>query len=147
MLILIYQTTRRHSQKILNLIFVAMRISHLMYDTLVLRQMRSVVFWVVTLCSSEKARRFGRTPHQKQAVSWAHLSAYFRWILPWLTLRPWRWWRYVPPKRRSLSEEYGVTTQIVPSQSKPWESQLHDKETFALDAIHNTSLMKFDFMI
>jgi hypothetical protein len=45
-------------------------------------------------CSSEKA----------------HLTASFP-FLAWLTLRSWRWRRYVPPKRRTVSEIHCVTTQ------------------------------------
>jgi hypothetical protein len=32
-------------------------------------------------------------------------------FLAWLTLRPWRWRWYVPPKRRALYELHGVRTQ------------------------------------
>jgi hypothetical protein len=57
---------------------------------------------VATSCSSEKPRRFGG----KRIA-----SACFRWFLAWLTLPPWRWRRYVPPKRRALCELNGVTSQ------------------------------------
>jgi hypothetical protein len=30
----------------------------------------------------------------------------------WFTLQPWRWWRYVPQKRRGPSELHGITTRI-----------------------------------
>jgi hypothetical protein len=33
----------------------------------------------------------------------AKLSAYYCWFPAWVTLRPWRWKRYVPPKHRGIS--------------------------------------------
>jgi hypothetical protein len=36
------------------------------------------------------------------------------WILAWLTLRPWRWRRHVPPKRRLSSNGlHGVISQKI----------------------------------
>jgi hypothetical protein len=35
----------------------------------------------------------------------------FCWFCADLTPLPWRWRRYVPPKRRALAELHGITTQ------------------------------------
>jgi hypothetical protein len=49
----------------------------------------------------------------------------FCWFLAWLTLRPWWWRRYVPPKHRWTSIELsGVTTQKIDLQSQLWEPQI-----------------------
>jgi hypothetical protein len=39
------------------------------------------------------------------------------WILVWFTLWSCRWWRYVTPKRRVLSEVQGLTTheRVLPN--------------------------------
>jgi hypothetical protein len=65
----------------------------------------------VTLCNSGNTRRFVGTYHlhpqgnrQKQATRWAQIAAHFCWL-------PWRWRRYVPPKRRASSKLHGVRTQ------------------------------------
>jgi hypothetical protein len=82
---------------------------------------KCTVSWDVTPCSLEIARRFGGTcrlhlqgrrvnearNQQDQAASWAELC----WFLAWPALRPWRWRRNVPQKRRAVSELHGVTTQ------------------------------------
>jgi hypothetical protein len=39
----------------------------------------------------------------------AQLAFCFCWFLAWLTLRPWRWRLYVPPKRRNFSNKDGHT--------------------------------------
>jgi hypothetical protein len=81
---------------------------------------KSAVFWVVTPCSSERTQRFGgiyllnlqgrRVRHarnqQKQTASYC-------WFLTWFTLRPWRWRRYVSPKRRVLSGLNGFATPKI----------------------------------
>jgi hypothetical protein len=69
--------------------------------------MKCMISWVVVPRSSEKARCFGGTYHlhfrgrrnqQNQPTS-------ISWLLDWLTLRPWRWRRMVPPKH-ILSSKY-----------------------------------------
>jgi hypothetical protein len=39
------------------------------------------------------------------------LVAYFYLFLIWLTFRPWRWRRYIPPTRRAVSEIHGIIAQ------------------------------------
>jgi hypothetical protein len=42
------------------------------------------------------------------------LSPAYWWFLTWLSLRPWRWRRYVPPKLRWIPTElHGVKTQPI----------------------------------
>jgi hypothetical protein len=67
--------------------------------------LKNTVFWVVPPCSSEAGRRFGGA----YSLHLHHVSFSY-WFLTWLTLRPWRWSWYVPPKRRAVSELHGVTT-------------------------------------
>jgi hypothetical protein len=77
--------------------------------------MKYTVLWVVTLCSSETAKRFWVTCRlnlQGRKASKATNQPDVCWFLDWLSFRPWRWRRYVPPKRRVLSELYGVTPQM-----------------------------------
>jgi hypothetical protein len=48
----------------------------------------------------------------------------FCWYLAWLTLRPWRWRRCIPPTRWAVSELHSVTTQEPP----PWWPQVSHKK-------------------
>jgi hypothetical protein len=78
--------------------------------------MKSTIFWDITLCSPLNVnRRFGGTYRlhlQGRRISWArnqqssacHLLSY--WFLTRLILRPWRWRRYIPPKRRLTFNDY-----------------------------------------
>jgi hypothetical protein len=65
--------------------------------------------------SLERASRFGGT-YRLHRQSWRVSQARSKLKraagvgLTWVALRPWRWRRYVPPKREALSELYGVTT-------------------------------------
>jgi hypothetical protein len=88
--------------------------------------MKCTDVWVKTLSSSEKAwclketYRFhlqGRTVSQarNQQMEAAQLAACFNWLLAWLTVRTWRWRRYVPPKGWPFSELHGITTQKTAS--------------------------------
>jgi hypothetical protein len=62
--------------------------------------LNSTVFWDITPCSPLKvSRSFGGTYHLNlQGGSARHLLS--RLFLSWFFLRPWRWRRYIPPKRR-----------------------------------------------
>jgi hypothetical protein len=83
--------------------------------------MKYVVFWVVTPCSSERAWRFGGTsPSSAGFLYWLTLWPWIRrqylppklqdvseiscfcWFLACLAFVHWRLGRYVPPKRRNL---------------------------------------------
>jgi hypothetical protein len=76
------------------------------------------VLCVATPCSPNRALLFGgiyRLHLQGGRVSQARnqqkLVTCFRSFLSWLTLWPRRWRWYVPPKRPSLADPHGVTTQ------------------------------------
>jgi hypothetical protein len=69
--------------------------------------MKSIIFWDMTPCSPLSCtRRFGGTYrlHFRVEEQFSKPSslplAYSR--VAWTILRPWRWWRYVPPKRLVL---------------------------------------------
>jgi hypothetical protein len=54
--------------------------------------------------SKTKTSRNQQEACGKQGWSWSpSLVVCFFWFLAWLTTRPWRWTRYVPPKRRTLT--------------------------------------------
>jgi hypothetical protein len=46
------------------------------------------------------------------------LSLVSYWLLAWLAVRSLRWRRYIPPKRRTLSELHGVTIQTTSRTGK-----------------------------
>jgi hypothetical protein len=68
-------------------------------------QMKSIIFWDVTPCSLLSCNRcFGGTYRLHLQVE-ENISWYY-------FLRPWRWRRYVPPKRLlQLNRLHGVTSQ------------------------------------
>jgi hypothetical protein len=70
--------------------------------------LKSTIFWDVTPCSPLKInRRFGG-----KYRSACHLLS--RWFLGLLIFRPWRWRRYVPPKRRlALTGLHCVMSQKI----------------------------------
>lgn len=68
----------------------------------------STAFWIVTLCSSQRDRRFGGNCCLYLHAWSSQLASCFCSFLPWLMHWPWRW--YVAPKRRTVSELHGVTT-------------------------------------
>jgi hypothetical protein len=81
--------------------------------------MKSIIFWDVMLCSPLSFnRRFGGTYrlHINQISSWRISACHLLGFL-WegnLYLRPWRWRRYVPPKRRlKLNGLHDVTSQKI----------------------------------
>jgi hypothetical protein len=56
-----------------------------------------------------QGRRISRPRYQSQSSAFHLLSS---WYLAWLILRPWRWRRYVPPKRRfTFNGLHGVISQ------------------------------------
>jgi hypothetical protein len=78
--------------------------------------MKSAVFWVVTPCSLERARRFGWTCrlHMQSKTIWeirTQLSACFCWFPASLSLRFWRWRGYVPPKLWVFSQLHCLQTR------------------------------------
>jgi hypothetical protein len=86
--------------------------------------MKSTIFWVVTKCSSVRPTFRGNiSPVDRwvcqariqlnHAAILAQISAYQFWFLAWVTLRPWRWKRYVLPKHRDISELRRVITQKI----------------------------------
>jgi hypothetical protein len=70
--------------------------------------MKSSIFWDITLRSPLKVnRRFGGIFRQGLLPS-------PRWFLAWLIIRPWRWRRNVPPKRRfTFNGLHGVIFQKI----------------------------------
>jgi hypothetical protein len=88
-----------------------------LFDVLIAVVVNSSISLDVTPCIPLKVnRRFGRTypssgsNEAKQKPTWkqpecpCHLiSSYF---LAWLILRPWRWRRHIPPKRRLTLNDY-----------------------------------------
>jgi hypothetical protein len=84
--------------------------------------MKSTAFWVVKPYSSETGRRFGQTYHfhlqgQKVCKAINQLAACSGSLHSWLDLWPWRWRRYVPPKRRP-SSNYMALQLIRPYSSE-----------------------------
>jgi hypothetical protein len=82
-----------------------------------LRSRRVLIFWDITPCSPSKfGRRFGgtyRLHFQGRRISRARNQRKGRWPAQ-LILRPWRWRRYVPPKRRlNFNRLHGVITQKI----------------------------------
>jgi hypothetical protein len=77
-------------------------------STNILYFLKSNIFWDITPCSPLKVnRRLGGTYR-----SVCHLLS--RWFLAELIRRPWRWRRYVPPKRRlTFNGLHGVITQKI----------------------------------
>jgi hypothetical protein len=99
--------------------------SHLLWRTSVVQKSkRSItictVSWVLTPCSSEKNINFNlqnrRVSQERNQLSLPSVSDGL--MFAWLNLQPWRWWRYVPQKRRGPSELHGVTTRITGHGSK-----------------------------
>jgi hypothetical protein len=72
--------------------------------------MKSTIFWDVTPCSSLSVIRRFRGIYSLHLQGCHMLS---RWFLALsLFFRPWRWRRYVPPKRRlTLNGPHGVISQ------------------------------------
>jgi hypothetical protein len=68
------------------------------------------------------------------------------WLLSWLTLRYWRWRRYVPPKRRDLSGLHSITTKRLYASNIPktilklfW----HSFPVFQVVILNDVSASKF----
>jgi hypothetical protein len=79
--------------------------------------LKSIIFWDMTPCSLLSCkRRFGET-YRLHLQGWRNNSARSRWqaflqVVAELFLQPWRWRRYVPPKRRlQLNRLHGVISQ------------------------------------
>jgi hypothetical protein len=75
----------------------------------------SIIFWVMASCSpSGFNRRFGRTYrlHLQGRINKFGKNQQASWFLLNLFIRPWRWRRYVPPKRRlKLGGIHGAISQ------------------------------------
>jgi hypothetical protein len=88
--------------------------------------LKSIVFQDMTPCSPLSFnRRFGGT-YRLHLQGWTRtLDGYLLacWFLLNLFLRPWRWRRYVPPKRLKLNGLHGVISQkmilFIPTAVKP----------------------------
>jgi hypothetical protein len=75
---------------------------------------KNVVLWDVAPCSSCVNRRFRRTCRLHLHALYA--SIYLLTLLPRSRVfLPWRWKRYVPPKRRFTQELHGATSQKTAS--------------------------------
>jgi hypothetical protein len=69
--------------------------------------MKNAVFWDVVPCRSCVNRRLGGT-YRLHLQTISHLFT----LVPRLQIfLPWRWWRYVPPKRRFTQDLHGATSQ------------------------------------
>jgi hypothetical protein len=83
---------------------------HVGFEVLTAVVMKSIIFWDIMPCSSLSVnRRFGgicrlHLQDGKNNVGWQ--STDYTAFLAQLNFRPWRWRRYVPPKRRSILEDY-----------------------------------------
>jgi hypothetical protein len=66
--------------------------------------LNSSIFWDITTCSPVKVnwlfRGTCRLHLQGRRISQARNQCESRWQAAWLILRPWRWRRHVPQKRR-----------------------------------------------
>jgi hypothetical protein len=97
--------------------------SYVRFEVLTVVVMTRSIIWDVTPCSPLKViRRFGGACHlhlQGQRISQAINQRENRWqtllsrcFLVWLILRPWRWRRHAPPKRRlTFNWLHGVISQ------------------------------------
>jgi hypothetical protein len=88
--------------------------------------MKSIIFWDITPCSTLKVKWCFRGTHclhllgqiisraRNQCESRWQADMLSRWFLARLIIRPWRWRRYVPPKRRLASNGlHGVIYQKI----------------------------------
>jgi hypothetical protein len=81
--------------------------------------MKSIIFWDMTPCSLSCNRRFGGTYRlhlqgwrNKQEPASKQNSVCHLLVLASLFLRTWKWWRYIPLKRRlQLNRLHGVISQ------------------------------------
>jgi hypothetical protein len=77
--------------------------------------LKSIIFWDMTPCSLLRCNlRFGGTYRLHLQGRRKHSACHLLtcWFLLKLFLRPRRWWRYVPPKRRlHLNRLHGVISQ------------------------------------
>jgi hypothetical protein len=80
---------------------------------------KDTLFWLVTPCISERIKRIEgsyrfclqgskRKPRKKQAE--VHI---------WFTLQPWKWRRYIYPRRQTVSEIHDAATQNTAPQQLP----------------------------
>lgn len=75
------------------------------------------------------------------------LAACFSSFIAWFTLRPWTWWWYFPPKRRSLSQIYGATTQKIPLFILSYLSLVLIFQCFVTCLISKQSIVSTDSVI
>jgi hypothetical protein len=90
---------------------IQLRIGGLEVPTAVTMESSSV--WDVTPCSLVKVSRCFVGTHRLHLQELCLPSASC-WLLSWLTLLPWRWRRYVPPKcRLNFTRLHGVISQNI----------------------------------
>jgi hypothetical protein len=95
----------------------------LRFEVLTAIVMKSSIFWDITPCSPLKVNRSfrGKCRFHFQNRSQARNERERRWkiellcwFLAWFILRPWRWRRLFPPKRRlSFNGLHGVVSQKI----------------------------------
>jgi hypothetical protein len=87
--------------------------------------LKSTIFWDITPCSPLKvSRRFERTsPPFSGSNKPSKISAWKKVTMRWYLarfIRPWRWRRYVPPKRGlSFNGQHGVIYRMTVRTSNP----------------------------
>jgi hypothetical protein len=80
-------------------IFSVSKEEHIRFEVLTAVITKSTIFWDIMPCNPLKVK-------QNHIIS--------HWFLSWFILRPWRWRRYVPPKRRlTFNRLHGVISQKV----------------------------------
>jgi hypothetical protein len=79
------------------------KLNNVRFEVFTAVTMKNAVFWDVALCRSCVNRRFGGPTRSLQSP--AHAGFSFQILLPW------RWIRYVSPKRRFTQDLQGPTSQ------------------------------------
>jgi hypothetical protein len=82
-----------------------------------------------------QGRKISRARIQGES-RWQAEHVLLRWFLARLIFRPWRWWRYVPPKRRlTFNGLHGVISQKIVLFITPlWEPQILQNKNRLLSA-------------
>jgi hypothetical protein len=81
--------------------------------------MKCTIFWDRTPCSPLKVNRRFEGTYRLHCQGWGISRARYQCESKWQAgLRPWRWRRYVPPKRRlTFNGLHGVTSQKIVSSA------------------------------
>jgi hypothetical protein len=98
-----------------------------------------LVMWTLTLCSSDKFRRFRGTYHLHfygRRIRQERNHQKQSWFLAWLTILKWTWKRYVPPKRCALSKLHASTQKItIHSHCRQKNSKINSRSERALTIV------------